>query len=184
MGRKKRPGIKVRDVKIAFAPPNVWDFGAEGPANQERLRVEERGHVDETTGKTVNPNNRRGVRRETWIDRYERKEKLTTAQAQTARWLRAASEGRGSEDPLAALSGPVDGGAYMSDPQAEAFDRRRAFFRVWAKVPLWAKPVIERVVLHDRPVRSLCTSGQQEARHLDRLQRGLDHLRDVVDAQR
>ena len=161
-----------------------WDWGADGPANRERLRVEERGHLDETTGKMINPNNRRGVRRETWVDRYERKGKLSVAQAQVARWLRDASEGRRSQDPLAALSGPVDGGSYFSDPQAEAFDRRRAFLRVWAHMPLWAKPVIERVVIEDRPVRSLCTSGQQEARHLDRLQRGLDHLRDVVDEHR
>ena len=161
-----------------------WDYGAEGPANRERLVVEERGHRDEKTGRMVNPNNRTGVRRETWVDRYERKGKLSVHQAQAARWLCDAAEGRGNQDPLAALSGPVDGGSYLSDPQAAAFDRRRSFLRVWRRLPINVRPVIERVVLEDRPLRSLCGSGQQEARHLERLKRGLDQLRDIVDAQR
>jgi hypothetical protein len=172
MARKPRRA----NITIRRTP---WDFGASGPANQDGLIIEPRGDLDPETGRVTNPNTRLGARRETWVDRYLRVGKLTVAQASMARWLRDAAEGRGSQDPLQALR--IDRQAGGSDPAAAAFDARRAFHRMWALLPAWARPVIERVVLEDRPLRSLCQSGQQEARHLDRLQRGLDELRDAVE---
>lgn len=181
---KAKLSRRRRAEEAPSASADKWDQGAEGIANQDGLILEERGHLDHETGKLVNPNNVRGMRRETWIDRYLRKEKLTVGQAMAARWLRDASEGRGNQDPLASLSGPVDGGAYLDDPMAAAMDRRRLFLQVWRQLPMASRPVIQRVVIEDRPIRSLCKSGQQELRHLQRLQDGLSFVRDLLDRRR
>ena len=160
--------------------PIPWDIGAGGAANRRGLIVESRGDTDPVTGKTVNPNARIGVRRETWVDRYERKEMLTAAQANAARHLRACAEGQAAQDPLAALR--IDRRPGGSDPQAAALDARRAYHRLWALLPRYSRPIVERVVLEDRPIRSLCRNGQQQARQLGRLRRGLDFLCHNIDA--
>ena len=90
--------------------------------------------------------------------------------------LYRASVGKLSDDPLAALR--IDKLPAPSDPAGAAFDARRHFHRMWEHVPGYARTVIERVVLEDRPVWA--TSGQQKARHLDRLARGLEELAEAM----
>lgn len=161
-----------RDVSVPLAP---WDMGASGPANRIGLVEEQRGEIDES-GKVVNPNSVRGVRRRSWPETYMEQGKLTIGQLNTARELIDASEGRKAQDPLAAIK--IDRQTGTPDPQAAAFDKRRKFHAMWARVPTWARPVIEHVVLNNRPIRSMagCNNGTTAERHMDRLRRGLDAL--------
>ncbi len=157
--------------------PTTWDQGATGPANRDRLRKEPATDYDPTTGRdTPNPNGIKRVRRETWVARYLRKGKLTTAQAAAAENLYAAYAGHPARDPLAAMSAKVDGKG-DGDPQVSAIDRKRQFFTMWGKVPPAAKPFVEHVVLNDLSIRSMngC-SGSSEPRYMERLRMGLDAI--------
>ena len=181
---KKKPGKlkhgtrptrqKSSDVSIPAVP---WDRGADGPANRIGLVEEPRGEVDEQTGKVKNPNGVKGVRRRLWVERYQRQGKLTQGQLNAARHMLDASEGRSSQDPLSALK--IDRQMGKPDPQAAAFDRRRKFHAMWERVPNFCRPVIEHVVLNNRPIGSMggCYNARAVERHMDRLRRGLDSVR-------
>lgn len=174
--RKKRPkrgGVKGKTAAPASAVSvTSWDQGATGPANRINLVEEPRPHVDPDTGVVSNPNGVKGVRRQTWLQRYLSSGKITVAQFMAGSALQRAALGRLTDDPLSALS--IDKPAAPSDPQAAAFDARRHFHRMWETVPKFARPVMERVVLDDQPVWR--NGGAQMARHIERLQQGLDAL--------
>ena len=159
-------------------PDMPWDRGADGPANRIGLVEEPRGEVDENTGKVKNPNGVKGVRRRLWIETYWHQGKITRGQLNVARELLDAHEGRKAQDPLAAIK--IDRQTGKPDPQAAAFDKRRKFHAMWAVVPLFARPVIEHVVINNRPLRAMagCSSARSAERHLERLRKGLDMLRD------
>lgn len=160
------------------ASPTQWDRGADGPANRDRLMEEPATEFDAATGKeTPNPNGIRRMRREMWVDKYARKGKLTKEQLAAAANLYFAWAGLPHRDPLAALRDKVDF-TNCDDPLAKQFDRRRWFFSLWDNIPDNCKPVIEHVVLNDKSLRSIagCASARAEARHLERLQRGLDAI--------
>ncbi|NPD16267.1 hypothetical protein HOY34_13790 [Xinfangfangia sp. D13-10-4-6] len=164
---------KAKPVTLA-AQPTSWDRGADGPANQERLRTEPVTDFDPETGKeTPNPNGVKRRRRDDWVTRYHRAGHLTDKQAATAQSLRMAAEGMRERDPLAAL--PIDRRAGQSDPEAARVDSRAWFRRMWAMVPVSSRPVVERVVLDDQPIWS---GGGIVARdrHMLRLCAGLDAI--------
>ena len=158
-------------------PEMPWDRGADGPANRIGLVEEARGEVDENTGKVKNPNGVRGVRRRLWVETYWQQGKITRGQLNVARELLDAHEGRKTQDPLAAIK--IDRQTGKPDPQAAAFDKRRKFHAMWAVVPLSARPVIEHVVINNRPLRAMagCSSARSAERHLERMRKGLDLLR-------
>lgn len=137
--------------------------------------------VDPDTGKSSNPNPNRVMRtrRETWIGRYHRKGKLSDAQMNIACELFEASQGFPARDVLAALRIDQTAGDY--DPQVAQVDRRRKFFQMAGDVPVFARPVITHVVLHDQSIRCMPgrVNGRFEEAQLDRLQRGLDALHDA-----
>lgn len=153
-----------------------WDFGPRTVSQDDRKIVEQAAFIDPDTGKSVNPNGIVRCRRESWIHAYLRKEKLTVRQASIADELMSASDGMRATDPLAALR--IDHSRWGGDPVADRIDRRNKFRSMWALVPDFARPVIIHVVIKDLSIRSIagCSSGKAEARHLDRLQRGLDLL--------
>jgi len=176
MARKERPkrgGVKGKQAAPVWAVTvTSWDQGAQGPANRIGLVEDMRPHVDPDTGASSNPNGVKGVRRQTWLQRYLDSNKLTVAQFMAGCALQRAASGRLADDPLSALA--IDKPSAPSDPQAAAFDARRHFRRMWDAVPNSARPVLERVVLDDQPV--WCNGGVQMARHIERLQHGLDSL--------
>lgn len=162
------------DMATLRATP--WDLG---PLTKRQVRgkvIEEVTTLDPKTGKAVNPNGVIRTRRETWIVRYHRKGKLSDRQANIAAELVEAAAGLPQRDPLAALR--IDRRAGGDDPEVERMDRRRKFFQMWEAVPVFARPVIQHVLLDDQSLRSMagCIHSRHEARHLDRLQRGLDAL--------
>lgn len=159
---------KKKPVTILQAP---WDCGASGPANQIGLVTEEAAEIDAETGKRDNPNRVTRKRRQSMIEKYFLARKLTRDQFNIAKELRDAAEGRKHVDPLAAL--PIDRQLF-DDPEAAKFDARRTYRRMMDIVPLFARPVVERVVVDNQAIWH--GSGRTADRHLDRLQRGLDEL--------
>jgi hypothetical protein len=175
--RRKRK-IIAKPASAVTVAPMPWDMGATGPANRDRLREEDAAEIDPATGrKQPNPNGVRRVRRQPWVEVYARQGKLTKAQASAAVNLYAAYAGHPARDPLAAIGETVDRTAY-TDPQSQTVDARRRFRAMWASVPMASRPVIEHVVLEDRPLRSMagCTDGHTAESHMQRLCEGLDAI--------
>lgn len=182
--RKAEEHALVRDPKRAEEPERItlpqwpWDAGAKGPANRKRLREEAATEIDPRTGKPQpNPNGVRRMRRETWVQTYMRKGKLTKDQAAKAENLYAAWAGHPVRDPLAALGDRVDGGG-CDDMNAVLMDAKRWFFKMRDQIQKRSWPVIEHVVLDDRPLRAMagCYNSATESKYLDRLKDGLDAI--------
>lgn len=174
------PIKQKRRKKQPYSPamPTEWDRGAMGQANRMGLVEEAATEFDPETGKeSPNPNGVKRHRRETWVDRYARKGKLTRTQQAVALNLYAAWAGYPNRDPLAAIILKVDGRG-DDDPLASTVDKRRLFYRMWRKVPMAARPFIEHVVLNDKAIRSMagCRDGHTEARYMARLCEGLDAI--------
>ena len=170
-----------KSIKASKKPtpsnPTAWDAGACGKANMDRLREEPATDYDPTTGRDApNPNGVKRKRRETWVDRYARKGKLSKDQQAAAQNLYAAWAGHPARDPLAAIIAKVDGKG-NGDPMAAYVDQRRAFYAMWAKVPQSARPYIEHVVLNDLSIRTMngC-NGRSEPAYMQRLCAGLNAI--------
>lgn len=172
----RRKPRKASAAPITLSRPG--DRGATGPANLERLIEEERGTEDPETGRVINPNQYRGNRRQPWFEKYASKGRLTHQQHAAAARLFAAYEGFPARDPLAAIGESIDKSLWGSDPMAAKVDQKREFYRMWASVPVSSRPVVEHVVLNDRPLRALagCNNAHSEERHMQRLCAGLDAL--------
>lgn len=171
----RRKPRKASSAPITLASPG--DRGATGPANLERMVEEERGVYDDD-GKLLNPNRYRGNRRQPWFEKYAAKGKLTHQQHTAAARLFAAYEGYPARDPLAAIGESIDKSLWGGDPLAAKVDQRREFYRMWSAVPVSSRPVIEHVVLNDRPLRAMagCSNSHTEERHMQRLRAGLDAI--------
>lgn len=162
---------KGRKAKAAPITLPQWDRGAEGPANQIRLRVEPATAEDKETGREVLTGSKR-KRRQTWVQLYARKGDLTETQLLAAERLARAAEGYPDRDPLAAIFGgkATDG----FDPQAAKVDAREQFRKAWAEVPVSSRPILQRVVLEDQAVWH--GNMPQRERHMQRLRVGLDAI--------
>lgn len=166
---------KVKKARpITIAPDiSVWDRGASGVANQDRLVDEAATEIDPETGKeTPNPNGVKRRRREDWVVRYAKAGHISDAQAANAVKLRMAAEGMRERDPLAALGDVRSGG--RSDKEAVRVDARRYFRRLWDSIPSSSRPVVERVVICDEPIWR--GNHATRDRHFKRLQAGLDAI--------
>jgi hypothetical protein len=178
MANVKPKGKKSKKPVTLSAMPTSWDGGATGVANRDRLREEPATEFDPSTGKeTPNPNGVRRNSRETWIDKYARKGKLTKQQQAAASNLYAAWAGMPNKDPLAAFLAKVDGKG-SDDPLASTIDKRRAFYIMWRQIPIGSRPFIRHVVIEDMSIRSMngCRDGHTETRYMERLCAGLDAI--------
>lgn len=162
-------------ITMAATP---WDQGADGPANRIGLVDQERGEVDLATGKVINPNRVFGKRRMPMVERMHRQGRLTREHVAAAQRLYAAYAGQPSRDPLAAILDRVDGGG-CDDPNVAQIDGKREFFDLKAMVPAKCWPVVEHVVIEDRPIRDMVggTNPETFAEHLARLAMGLETIR-------
>lgn len=174
----KLKGKRGKKAVTLSTMPTSWDAGAMGPANRERLIEEAATEFDPRTGKeTPNPNGIKRNRRETWVDRYARKGKLSKEQQVAAANLYAAWAGMPNKDPLAAFLPKVDGKG-DDDPLAHTIDKRREFYRMWRRIPIGSRPYVQHVVLDDLSIRSMngCVNGVAESRYMERLQEGLNAI--------
>ena len=171
---RNRKGRKPQPVTVSAIP---WDTGATGPANRVAMVIEDRPFVDVETGKRTNPNGIKGARRRPWVETYHRQGKLTDAQYGAALALYAAYQGRRDRDPLAAME-DIKARHSGADPQVLAFDLKRTFFDMWARIPKSSQPVIQHVVLDDHPARSIagCSNTASHDRHIARMVAGLDAI--------
>lgn len=170
-------GTKWDKAPVTIPQPVGWDMGATGKANTERLRVEPATDYDPETGKDQpNPNGVKRNRRESWVDKYARKGKLTPSQHAAAQALYSAYAGYPTKDPLAAILAKVQGGG-CSDPLVAAIDKKRDFFAMWRQVPKASRPFIRHVVIDDLSIRSMngC-NGRSEPIYMQRLCAGLDAI--------
>lgn len=167
-----RPNRKGR--KVAAAPITLpkWDKGAEGPANQARMRTEPATKEDPDTGREILTGGKRR-RRQTWVEIYARKGWITETQKLAAERLARAAEGKPDRDPLAAIVGIRSTADF--DPQAARVDARAWFREAWATVPMSSRPVLQRVVLDDQPIWNNAGQAGRE-RHIQRLRDGLDAI--------
>ncbi|HOZ32918.1 MAG TPA: hypothetical protein PLM52_08555, partial [Tabrizicola sp.] len=166
---------KQAEPTLAIAP---WDQGASGPANQDGLVVEERGDVDLTTGQRINPNRIFGKRRMPIFMRMLRQGRITASHAAAAERLYSAWAGHPTRDPLGALGNRVDGGS-CDDANVTRLDKQREFFTLKAMIPAKCWPVVEHVVIEDKPIRGMTGGSNPEifAAYLARLAMGLDAVR-------
>lgn len=179
-GKGKSPAKIPRKPSVApITMPEVpWDQGAAGPANQVGLVIEERGEVDLTTGKRINPNRVFGKRRMPVFMRMFKQGRIDASHAAAAERLYAAWAGHPTRDPLAAFGDRVDGGG-CDDANVTRIDRQREFFQLKAMVPAKCWPVVEHVVVNDLPIRAMagCSHAEAFAAQLGRLTRGLEAIR-------
>lgn len=170
---RKRPRKSKAVAPLPTMP--AWDMGASGQANQDRLVDQERGTVDITTGKRINPNAIWGRVREPWVTRYAKQGKISAEHVAAALRLYAAYAGHPDKDPLARIGDRVDGGG-TNDPNVTQVDKRREFYAMWARVPGSSRPTVEHVVLNDLPMRGMvgCSNAEREAVYFGRLTAGLE----------
>jgi hypothetical protein len=172
----------TRRKKASAAPPTMqatpWDQGATGPANLDGMVTQERGDMDLTTGKRINPNRVFGKVRMPIFMRYMRQGRITPEHAAAAQRIYAAYAGHPTRDPLAAITDRVDGGG-TPDPNVALIDQRREFYQIKAMIPVRCWKVVEHVVVEDLPIRSMTGGSNPEifAAHLARLVTGLEAVK-------
>ena len=163
-----------RGKRAEVALPEVlWDRGADGPANRHRLVEEPATDIDPETGKeTPNPNNVRRVRRQSWLVTYALAGHIDKGQFAAGEKLRMAADGMREKDPLAAIGADIM--RHQSDPIAAIVDARHFFRQLWSVIPPSSRPIVERVVIEDRPLQK-CSAEQRE-RYMQRLRDGLQAI--------
>ena len=163
-----------RGKRAEVALPEVlWDRGADGPANRHRLVEEPATDIDPETGKeTPNPNNVRRVRRQSWLVTYALAGHIDKGQFAAGEKLRMAADGMREKDPLAAIGADIM--RHQSDPIAAIVDARQFFRQLWSVIPPSSRPIVERVVIEDRPLQK-CSAEQRE-RYMQRLRDGLQAI--------
>lgn len=137
------------------------------------VTIESAAYVDPETGKRIDPNGVKRRRRRPWVETYRMQGRLTIECYGAALRLYAVYHGNAEYDPLAAMSGIRSTAG--NDPQVTRIDRRREYFALWADIPKSSRPVIEHVVLNDRPIRGMagCSNVAAHDRHMKRLIAGL-----------
>jgi hypothetical protein len=168
-GKQGRKFIPATAVTVA---PSPWDMGASGHANQDRMTIEARAHVEVETGEAINPNGVKGRRRKSWVEEYYTKGKLSGEGLAAAYRLFAAYQGHPAKDPIAAIDDVRVGGC--SEPMATLIDSRREYYTMRASIPSDCLPIIAHVVLDDNPLRSMQgRNGGNDAQRFAMLDRGL-----------
>lgn len=172
---KKAKKAGKASMAVTLAPAPIWDQGATGPANQDGLIDQERGHIDMDTGKVINPNRVFGKRRMPIVERMHRQGKLTETHVAAAQRLYAAWAGYPTRDPIAAIGDRVDGGG-CDDPNGSRVDQKREFFILKERIPPRCWPVVEHVVINDLAIRLMlgCSHAEAFAMRLGQLTEGLE----------
>ena len=177
IGRKSRAalagmGTRTNQISLSSSP---WDHGATGKANQAGLVVEERGEVDPTTGRAVNPNGVTGTRRRDLLEFWHHRGTITTAQWNAAETLRDAYE--------ATMRGPdalPDNDRVQSSPKPDQavtimIDRISRFTTLMGYVVSDDREIISRCILDG------AHPGRLPQYRGEKYRLGFDHLREALD---
>lgn len=159
-----------------------WDMGADGPANRVMLKVEPRGELDLNTGKFVNPNGVKGVRRYDMIEVWYRKGKISTAGYNAAEKLRDAYEGT-LRGPGWADNDKVQASLRPDRVVAHQIDNMSRYHEVSKRIPASDRPIIDACVLSNRTPAHAGYVGKRYQEGLQFLREALDRLADALDGK-
>ena len=172
--------------KGAVTLATSWDQGATGPANRVGLIIEDAGDLDPTTGKVVNPNNVKRVRRVDMLNVWQSKGEISKAQWNTAIVLRAAWEAT-EQAPGTDYSRPrVDSSPKPDHAIAIAADRMTILRKAWDRVWPLDRALLEHLLTptpegNMRPLTSF-RDRQGNRPYIGRgYEDGLQALRDALD---
>ena len=147
MATKSRRKVNQHTAQRKVAPITLsWDMGATGIANSIGLVVEDRGEVDAKTGKRVNPNGVKGVRRIDMLEYYHRQGIISHRGHNAGCALRNAWE-----DTMRA-PGWNDNDRVQSSPKPDhqiaiQIDRVSKLHNAWRKVPREHAAMIEHIAI-------------------------------------
>lgn len=180
MGKRKRNRGGAKG--IASAPASAvslssWDHGATGPANRHNLITEERGHMDEKTGKMVNPNGITGVKRLSMAQLYERRGLLTARQSAAAYRLLTAWEQKDRSPPAIQVA-KVDHSPKPDDRTAMLVDRQMNYIKEARHVPRSHAKIINWVARDDQRLSAM--PGIKFKAGIEALRVGLDMMADSM----
>jgi hypothetical protein len=155
-------------------------FGLKTPAARHMVVVEDAAWTNPETGKKENPNGVKRARRVSWAEVYRNKGKLTARQYNAATMLQGAWERTQRSQP-AIRKVKVDSTTKPDAARAIQADRLSKFHAIYRHVPLSAKPVIDHVVIDNRPAGQMAGArGRSLGRHMARLSEGLEKVADAL----
>ncbi len=157
--KKKLPKARMKsDAPITLAQPQ-WDMGASGKANRHGLQQEEAGEIDATTGKMVNPNNIRRMRRVDMLEHWQRHGTISQAGYAAACKLRNAFENTQRSPGTSFEQDRVDSSPKPDHAVAIAIDRISGFHKVNRFVIADDQPLVHHCVLGGGSPASLRVRG-------------------------
>lgn len=152
-----------------------WDQGATGPANRINLITEERGEVDPVSGKIINPNGVKGVRRVDMLEVWHRRGVISSAGYNAAEKLRDAYEG------TLRAGGWPDSERVQSSPKPDMavtiqIDRLSRYHTIARHIPQEDRPLIMACVLHQQTPAAAGYQGRRYRAGLEALGSALDRF--------
>ena len=174
--KKKKAGKKP------WEPPTEWDHGPNTQAARAMTVVEDAGEIDPKTGKRVNPNGVKRLRRICVTEWYYRRGHLTRRQADAANKLLSAWE-QTLRGPPAIKEINVDSSPKPDANVAIQIDRISGFHNIMRKAPSKYAAYIDHVVIHNRPINSM-PGAKRDGKYMKRLAAGLDLLADAIEGKR
>jgi len=161
---------------VSLAQPR-WDQGATGQANREGLVSEARGEVDPDTGKKVNPNNIKGMRRVDMMEVYHRRGWIsdrgyTAGEALRDAWM-ATQRGKGTDYAATRVDSTAKPDAHI-DIQ---IDRVSRLISVSSLIPADDVSIVFAVACDGHAISRLkCYHGINHERGKAHLRAALDRL--------
>lgn len=128
-----------------------WDFGTNTPAAKYMTVIEGRGFFDHKKGVIVNPNNIRGRRRISFIEKYYNNKTIDYNQYMAARALQQAYEATLKTKPNILVE-KVDSTPKPNTSIDITIDRISNYHQIVRHIPAKYMRVISRVVLDNLPL--------------------------------
>ncbi len=171
MAKRKKP------KQAPYCPPTAWDAGAMGQANRLNLVTEDAGDQDPDTGKVVNPNGVKRMRRVDMIEVWFRRGIISAAGYNAARQLRNAFEA------TQRAPGWPDNDRVQSSPKPDhavtiQIDRLSRYAAVAKHVHPLDKNIIDACVIRSSPPRFVYPylTGRRHHEGLALLAQALDRV--------
>ena len=155
--KKKLPKAQTsREVTLA---PTPWDMGACGKANRHGLKQEDAGEIDANTGKMVNPNSVKRMRRVDMLEHWARHSTISPAGYAAACKLRNAFENTQRSPGTSFEQDRVDSSPKPDHAVTIAIDRISGFHKAFRHVATDDRPLINHCVLGGGTPASLRIRG-------------------------
>ena len=144
-------------ARVTVAVPN-WDMGAMGAAKRANLQMEDVAYLDPITGKAVNPNGVKRMRRFDMLEKYYRDQWISVRGFTAGEKLRDAWE-QTQRGPGWPDNDRVQSSAKPDHAIAIQTDRASKLIWVSAKVPKAHAVIVEHVVMHNGSISGVKVNG-------------------------